>query len=233
MAFWSTKKKDAVSRFLISSFGVKPKDLSLYELAFTHSSSVKNGLESNERLEFLGDAILDSIVAEYLFDKFPNKDEGLLTRMKSKIVNRKSLNHLGGLLGLSSLIKKQKTSQNNSIDGNAFEALIGALYLDAGFKKTKLIVVGLIEKHFSLKNLEKDEIDDKSRLYQWCQKEKVSLETRFVRIENENNFSYSATLFIGAKLIGKGKGLSKKSAEMAAAKEAFNSGVLNTINVNK
>lgn len=233
MAFFSNNKKNAISIFLRKSFGVRPKKIDVYRQAFTHSSSVKNSLDSNERLEFLGDAVLDSIVAEYLYEKYPNKDEGFLTRIKSKIVSRKSLNSLGYSLGLAQLIKQQKSMHKNSIEGNAFEALVGALYIDAGFTKTKDIVITLIEKHFSLAELEKDEIDDKSRLYQWCQKEKVSLETRFVRIENETGFSYSATLFIGAKLIGKGMGLSKKSAEKEAAKNAFDSGVLDSINIKK
>lgn len=233
MAFWSSNKKDAISLFLKSNFGVKPKNLAIYQQAFTHSSITKKDLESNERLEFLGDAILDSIVAEYLYQKYPLKDEGFLTQMKSKIVNRKSLNKLGNSLGLEALINRQKGVKKESIEGNAFEALVGALYIDGEFKKTKQIVLMLIDKHFSLVELEKTETDYKSKLYQWCQKERVNLETRFVRFEKNSGFSYKATLFLEDRLIGEGIGLSKKSAEKRAAKNVFESGVLNTLRVNK
>ena len=233
MALWSFNKKDAVSLFLKSNFGVSPNNLAIYRQAFTHSSLATKSFESNERLEFLGDAILDSIVAEFLFEKYPKKDEGFLTQMKSKIVNRKSLNNVGRALDLEQLIKRQKGVKKESIEGNAVEALIGALFLDAGFKKTKQIVLLLIEKYISLVELEKTETDFKSKLYQLCQRERVNVEARFIRFENDNGFAYKATLFIDNRLIGEGKGLSKKIAEKIAAKSAIESGVLDTINVNK
>lgn len=194
---------------------------------------VNKNFDSNERLEFLGDAILDSIVAEFLFEQYPHKDEGFLTKMKSKIVNRKSLNHIGSILKLETLIKRQKGINKGSIEGNAFEALVGALFIDAGFKKTKRIVLKLISKHISLSNLENNDTDFKSMLYQWCQKERKNVEARFIRFETETGFAYKATLFIDNRLIGEGKGLSKKTAEKLAAQSAIESGVLNTINVKK
>ncbi len=233
MALWSFNKKDSISLFLKSNFGVSPKNIAVYRQAFTHSSTVSKPLDSNERLEFLGDAILDSIVAEFLFEIYPHQDEGFLTQMKSKIVNRKSLNEIGSALDLASLIKRQKGVKKASIEGNAFEALIGALFIDAGFKKTKKIVLSLLKKHISLNNLEQVDTDFKSQLYQWCQKERVNVEARFIRFENEAGFAFKSTLFIGNRLIGEGIGLSKKIAEKEAAKQAIESGVLNTINVKK
>ena len=233
MAFWSRTKKDSITLFLKQNFGIKPKNIALYQQAFTHSSSVKNGLDSNERLEFLGDAILDSVISEYLYEHYPNKSEGFLTQMRSKIVKGTSLNRVGAALKLSKLLKKQKNVRKISIEGNAFEALLGALFLDAGFKKTKQIILRLLDEHYSLVELEKTEMDFKSSLYQWCQKEKMNLETRFVRCETSLGFSYAATLLIEETVIGEGSGPSKKSAEKIAAKQALASGVLDKINVKK
>lgn len=227
MAFWSSLKKDSISLFLKKNFGVKPKNLAIYQQAFTHSSYAENPLESNERLEFLGDAILDSVVGEYLYLHYPKKDEGFLTKMRSKIVNRASLNQLGNKYDLVSIVKHQKGIHRGSIEGNAFEALIGAIYLDSGYKTTKRIIEEIIQKEIILKDLEKIETEYKSKLYQWCQKNKFNVETRFTRFETQIGFSYKATLFIENTLIGEGIGLSKKIAEKIAAEQAFQSGVLN------
>ncbi len=171
-------KKFANSLFMI--LGFYPKNISLYYQAFRHGSSdtIKKGItESNERLEYLGDAILGSVVAEYLFKIYPFKDEGFLTQMRSKIVNRAKLNKLSVKLGLNDMISsKIKTAVGSSMNGDAFEALIGAAYLDRGYVQTKIFVVQRILKiHFDLDELEQTDEDYKSRLIQWSQKEKKNL----------------------------------------------------------
>ncbi|NJK87062.1 MAG: hypothetical protein HC906_14895 [Bacteroidales bacterium] len=137
----------------------------------------KDVSKNNERLEYLGDAILDSIVAEYLFNKYPDKDEGFLTQMRSKIVNRENLNHIAIKLGIPNIIKSKINCENHkSIYGDALEALIGALYLDKGFKKTRKIVLErIIRNHINMAKLQETEHDFKSRIIEWGQKNKKDI----------------------------------------------------------
>ena len=235
MAFWpSPKNKDEISRFIISTFGLSPKNVELYHVAFTHSSVAKKSEANNERLEFLGDSILDSVVAEYLFKKFPDKNEGELTQMKASVVSRDTLNAIGAALELNRFIKKTRSKQiNRFIEGNTFEALIGALFLDHGYNKTQKALTKILVKHSPIEEAERSEIDYKSKLYQWCQKNKMQLETRFINFEKDGELFYRATLFIDDRLIGTGVAISKKLAEKIAAENAFRDDTLSKVSVKK
>jgi ribonuclease-3 len=180
----------------------------------------------NERLEFLGDAILDAVIAEYLYRIYPEQDEGFLTQLRSKIVKRKQLNKLAQKLGMSILIKSN-TSMNQgqkNILGNAFEALIGAVYLDKGYLKTKKFIIDrILARYLDLEKLSQKESDYKSRLIEWAQKNKK--EISFVSKE-EINVGSRKMIFMSNVLImdqsyGTGAGYSKKEAEQKAAEQAL------------
>lgn len=223
MVFWSPSKKDKLYVFLKQTFGIKPKQFELYQQAFLHASHTQEPLKSNERLEFLGDAILDSVVAEYLYETYPVKDEGFLTKMKAKIVNRNALKLVANELGLAEFIKHQKGIENTALSGDVLEALIGAIYLDAGFKVAKQLIIDLLENNYSLSALEESDYDYKSLIYQWCQRERKTLNTLF---QEGEDVAYVAKLFIDQIMIGTGGGRSKKTAEKNAAKNAWQSGIL-------
>lgn len=208
--------------------GFYPDNIYLYKQAFRHRSTaveVKNGFkDSNERLEFLGDAILSAVIADYLFMRFPYKDEGFLTEMRSKIVSRASLNKLSEKLSITKLVQKNnETGINKSIAGDAFEALIGAIYIDKGYLFTKNIILNRILKfHVDVENLEFSESNYKSRLIEWVQKEKKSIEFVVVQeIGNGNNKLFSINVVIDGKVEGNGKDFLKKKAEQIAAEVAY------------
>lgn len=210
-------------------FGYCPGNISLYQLAFRHKSvaeEVTNGnKKSNERLEYLGDAILDSVVAELLFKKFPYKGEGFLTEMRSKIVSRAQLNHLSHKLGLNKLINSANDSRSNckSINGDAFEAFVGALYLDKGYTFTrKIIIKRIINIHLDLDELETQIINFKSKLVEWGQKEKKEVEFRMVEeIGDGFKKQFLVKIFIDGEVIESGQNFSIKGAEQIAAEKAF------------
>ncbi|MFP5471123.1 MAG: ribonuclease III [Bacteroidia bacterium] len=235
MALWrSSNKKDDFTDFIKSVFGLKPKDLSLYKTAVTHGSITKSKWDNYERLEFLGDTILDTIVAEFLFNEFPKKTEGELTQMKSVIVSRDALNKVGKELQLKRFIKTSLGNQKNRyIEGNVLEALFGAIFLDHGYKKTKQAVVGVLSKHLNLKEIENVEADYKSQLYQWCQKHKKSLDKSFSSFEKDGSKHYNVAFFIDNLLVGQGDGTSKKTAEKIAAENAIKNDALSKFSVKK
>jgi ribonuclease-3 len=207
--------------------GFAPRNQVLYQLALVHKSIsfsiFKDFSINNERLEYLGDAILDAIIAEYLFKKFPDKDEGFLTQMRSKIVNRENLNHIAIKLGIPNIIKSKLSSENHkSLYGDALEALIGALYLDKGFKKTKEIVLErIIYNHINLTRLQDTENDFKSRIIEWGQKNKKNVSFTCFEEQSDNNTIFISHLIIVDEIIGRGMGSSKKEAEQNAAKQAL------------
>jgi ribonuclease-3 len=225
---WSTTKEDKVlQKFIEAKFGCRPKRLQLYRTALTHKShsNTLEEVESNERLEFLGDTILDSVVAEYLFHKYPNQDEGSLTKLKSKLVSRKSLSTMGASIGIRNhiLYQKGRAIQMSTLEGNALEALIGAIYLDRGYQVIKkAIEQHLFEKFVDLNKLLTEEIDFKSRLYIWSQKNKLNLEF-IIKEENHNGkfWEYVSLVQINGKHYGQGTATSKKSAEQKAAKQTL------------
>jgi len=210
-------------------FGFKPGNISLYKLAFRHKSAASlgsNGFKhSNERLEYLGDAVLGSVVADFLFKKFPYKDEGFLTEIRSRIVSRQNLNMLSRKLGLDNMVQTSRENQSvgTSILGDAFEAFVGALYLDKGYRFTQRIIVQkIIQNHLDLDELISKEVNFKSKLIEWAQKEKHSIEF-IVTDELENNKKlkiYVVNLLIDGQQIASGKDFSIKKAEQNAAEQA-------------
>lgn len=222
-----TNEELQVIRFVLAEFGYKPQKASYFIQALTHKSSLTDHeqLAANERLEFLGDSILDAVVASFVYEKYPEIDEGQLTKIKSRIVNRKSLSAIGERMGIRKhLIYSQGRSINLAgLEGNAFEALIGAIYLDGGFDKTQSVLKNTVfRKHLNLNKLLEEELDFKSALFIWCQRKKLVLEfmlsdEQFI----EGKAVYEMTVQINRTAYGKGKGHSKKEAEQAAAKETL------------
>lgn len=209
--------------------GFKPQNIEIYQRAFTHSSSHKtdkNGtVISYERLEFLGDAMLGSVIAAYLYREVPNENEGYLTKMRAKIVSRENLNNLGKQLKLVELVTS-KVSQRHfgeNIHGNLFEALVGAIYLDRGYLTCeKFINKKLITPYVDIERLEGKIISYKSLLIEWCQKNK---KTFAIKVEEEKSAEaqkhFSAQLFIDGKVVSKARATSKKRAEETASKRAY------------
>jgi ribonuclease-3 len=209
--------------------GFYPGNIELYRQAFRHTSAaihLKDGLKnSNERLEFLGDSIIGSVVAEYLFKKFPFKDEGFLTKMRSKIVSRNQHNQIALKMGLNKFVEAQSDrfgGKPSSINGDAYEALIGAIYLDKGYAVAKDFLINrIINVHIDIDELETKEIDFKSKLIEWAQKEKK--EYRFEVVEDGAitvDKNYLIHLVIDNHVLGKAQHFSKKRAEQLAAEQA-------------
>jgi ribonuclease-3 len=205
--------------------GFYPVNLSLYKLAFSHKSVAKEtskGIKlSNERLEFLGDAVLGSVVAELLFKRFPYRDEGFLTEMRSKIVSRENLKQLAMKMGIDKMVQKDVATVGfRSMYGDAFEALIGAIYLDKGYKTVqKFILNRIISIHLDLNHLEATENNFKSKVLNWGQKEKHNVVFETVE-ENSNTRLIKVRLIIDDKEIATGLDFSKKKAEQIAAEMA-------------
>ena len=205
--------------------------MDLYFLAMRHTSAAKEKrkgfVESNERLEYLGDAVLGMIIAEYLFNKYPFKDEGFLTEVRSRIVNREHLNQLAKKIGLSDLIEYNGHLKGNalsfkSIYGDALEALIGACYLDKGYTRCKTFVLKkLVIPHVDLDQIIKTDINFKSKIIEWSQKENKDLKFEVYELKNQNHFKkFEAKIYVAKKEISTGHGLSKKKAEQNAAEKS-------------
>lgn len=211
--------------------GFVPGNIKLYQMAFRHKSvavPIKGGVKnSNERLEFLGDAVLGSVVAELLFKLYPYKGEGFLTEMRSKIVSRANLNQLSRKLGFDKLIQYDARmigypTKQGSLLGDAFEALIGAVYLDKGYQFTReFLLTHIIKPHVDIHTLEITETNFKSRLIEWCQQE--GKEVIFVQIQNpddEYTKMFNIEVVVGGEVCGIGRDFNKKSAEKLAAERA-------------
>ena len=186
-------------------------------VASINEQGIKN---SYERLEYLGDAILGMIVAEYLYMSYPFKEEGFLTEIRAKIVNRESLNRLGQKIGLKELVQYNQNSRaHRSVYGDCMEALIGAVYLDHGFEYSKKFVIKkLIKPHYELEELVSKITNFKSRLLEWSQKEGKDL--RFEIISEEDR-KFTAQVFLNDQPMAKGFGFSKKKAEQDAAQKTY------------
>jgi len=209
--------------------GFLPGKLDLYELAITHKSAcltLSDGTSlNNERLEYLGDAILNAIIADYLYLQFPESDEGFLTQLRSKIVKRKELNKLAYLLGISPLIVTNRNQHQEKMNllGNALEAIIGAIYLDKGYYRAKkFVITKILDKHLDLERIARKESDFKSRIIEWAQKNKKEISF----VSQESSDEGRDTVFISRVVLydqelGSGTGYSKKDAEQRAAEEAL------------
>lgn len=221
-----TSQNPQITAYVKRYFGFTPRRIDLYEQALRHSSvavrengGVKN---SNERLEYLGDAVLDCIVADYLYNNYPNKTEGDLTKMKAKIVSRRNLNAMGVDVDLPAHLDLNLGGQevHRSIVGNAFEAIVGAIYLDKGFDFTEKVLIKLLTKHGLNMKVHMD-TDYKSKLHEWCQKEKKSLGFRVLHEEQDaGKTRYVVAVLVNNDEMGMGEGKSKKSAEQLAARQA-------------
>lgn len=209
--------------------GSKPFNLSLFKLAIKHASAAEesiNGMKiSNERLEYLGDAILGAIVAEFLFIKFPYRDEGFLTEIRSRMVNREALNQIAMKVGLSKIIEEEYKGKNlvshKSIYGDALEALVGAVYLDRGYHFCKKFILKRIIIHFDLDNIIKTTSNFKSKVIEWSQKENFEVDFKTVSVSGNQRFKeFEVELVVNKEIVATGKGATKKKAEQEAAKNA-------------
>jgi len=223
------KSKDKSSRelssFIVKTFGVKPKNIRLYSDAVRHKSIARDtDKEDNERLEFLGDAVLDMIVAEQLYELYPHKTEGELTQLKARIVNRKTLGTVGIEMGLERVVKfiDGKYVNKNTICGNAFEAVIGAIYVDRGFERAKSVTRKILTQYLNYDKIVQNDPDYKSQILVWSQKNKQPIHFEEILVEDLGHEKmYHFEIKCDGKTIGKGKGKSKKSAEQEASKNAL------------
>jgi len=210
--------------------GFRPGDLRIYEIAFIHRSAsltLPDGKKvNNERLEFLGDAVLDVILSDFLFEKFPAANEGFMTKIRSRIVNRDILNQIATSMGIDKILISNVSSGHPTkhLYGDAFEALIGAVFLDKGFKKTKkFFMVNVLQRYLDFEKIINTDNDYKSLVFEWVQKKKANLS--FIYNE-EYDFEkkksvFTTTLNIDKEEYGKGQGASKKEAEQEASCQAW------------
>lgn len=210
--------------------GFRPGNLKIYEAAFIHRSAsytLPDGKRiNNERLEYLGDAVLDAILSDYLFKKFPDADEGLLTKIRSRIVNREVLNQLAISIGIDKLLISNVNSARNSrsLCGDALEALIGSIFIDKGFRRTKkMFIKKILSKYLDINNIINTDNDYKSLVFEWVQKNKANLMFTY---NEEYDFDqkksvFTTTLFINKEEYSTGVGATKKGAEQEASRNAW------------
>ena len=215
-----------LTRNLEHLLGFRPIHIRYYELALRHRSKTEEDDCNNERLEFLGDAILGAIIAEYLFKKYPTQDEGFLTELRSRIVRRETLNNVAMRMGLNKLVQynvQDKGLSRSHIFGNALEALIGAIYLDIGFKKTQhYILKTLIKEYVDVDTLEATDPNYKNKLLSWAQRHghSISFETIEEKMEGQRRL-FTIGVLMNNELIATGNSYSKKDAGQVAAQKAL------------
>lgn len=222
-----SKEELEIIKFMIERFGYRPKKIDVFRLALTHKSISNNtdGEISNERLEFLGDAILDAVIADFLFRRFPKEDEGYLTKIKSKIVSRRTLGMIGHEMEIKEILRynRGRAIKLETIEGNALEAIFGAIYLDGGFSSVeKCIKTHVFRKYVDLNQILEEEIDFKSKLFIWSQKNRLPIIFKVLTEENRGaTWYYVVQILINNQEYGRGSGSSKKQAEQAASKETL------------
>lgn len=229
MAFLSnifySKQDRGLRKQLRNVLGFTPQKLNLYKTALSHRSVREGADENNERLEFLGDAILSSIVAHYLFMRYPYKEEGFLTEMRSKMVNRNQLNDIAVKIGLKKITLFNRFDNSlkiSQIFGNTLEALVGAVYLDKGYEQTKRwVTVQIINPHLYMKDLENLDINQKNKLYGWANKNgrQLEFETLDEKVENGRRL-FTIAAKIDGEVIAEAKAFNKKDASQVAAQIA-------------
>jgi len=222
------------NRILVRSIqniaGVTPRNIELYKLATQHRSIARQnniGLkESNERLEYLGDAILGSIVAEYLFKKYPLKDEGFLTEIRSRIVNRDALNNAARNMGISDIVEftsnRKSRQAYKSIYGDTLEALIGAIYLDKGYKATRRFIIHkLLRQQYDLEKIIQINPNYKSKIIEWAHRKNKEIKFEITQVKgSSHNREFRAELQVEGETVAEGNGYSKKKAEQDAAQKS-------------
>ena len=223
--FLDNKSDKEFKKQLRNVLGFTPENLSLYKTALSHRSIREGADENNERLEFLGDAVLSSLVGHYLFMRYPYKDEGFLTEMRSKMVNRNQLNDIALKMGLKKITFYNKFDSSlkiSQIFGNTLEAVVGAVYLDKGYKKTqKWVTKHIINPHMFMDDLEVLDINQKNKLYGWANKngKVLEFETLEEKIENGRRL-FTIGAMVDGELIAQAKAYNKKDASQIAAQLA-------------
>ena len=220
-------RERSLAKRLRRLIGFTPSNLDLFRLAFSHKSTSSEkaiASQNNERLEYLGDAVLGTIVAEYLFKKYPSSDEGFLTKMRSKIVKRKSLNLIGDQMGLDMLLNEfNQTRISRSMLGNAVEALVGAVYLEKGYEVTsKFVVRKILRNYVNIHELEHYDDNFKSRLLEWCQKNGQGVSYKLLaRYKYEKRDRFKVAVMVNGKRVATADDYNKKSAEQTASERAL------------
>ena len=223
-----SKPQRSFKQTISEIIGYTPKKIYLFKRVFTHRSLEKvddDGRKINyERLEFLGDAVLGTIIGNYLFTKMPNADEGTLTQMRSKIVRREFLNHVGKSLNLYPLLQSrtEKNQYNDNVHGNIFEALVGAVFVDGGFLKCRSFVsTKVIHPYVDLDDLKSRVISFKGTLVNWFQKQKMSYKYDVFEDSGTNKLMFKAKLFVGNALVASARESNKKRAAEKVSKRAY------------
>jgi len=223
--FFPKESGSSFKKHLKNILGFAPGNIALYKTALTHRSVREASDENNERLEYLGDAILSALIADYLFKRYPYKEEGFLTEMRSKMVNRQQLNEIALRMGIKKVTLYNKSDGSlkvSQIFGNTLEALVGAIYLDKGYKKTsKWVAERIVLPHMYMEDLELLEINHKNKLYGWANKNGKALEFATVDEKFENGrrlFTIAAT--VDGEVVSQAKGYNKKDASQIAAQLA-------------
>ncbi len=216
-----------LARRLRNLIGFTPAYLELFKLAFHHKSTFSSrnyAIANNERLEFLGDAVLSTIIAEYLFSKYPNSDEGFLTKMRSKIVRRNSLDDIADRMGLDILLSFYNTTRlSRSMLGNALEALVGAVYIEKGYAYTRDYVIRrVLRQYLNIQELEQVDDNYKSQLLEWCQRHGHTVEYKLLsRYKCDKRDKFKIGVFVDGKKMGVADDFNKKSAEQLASERAM------------
>lgn len=227
--YWLSPEKEFVRR-LRRLLGFTPAYLKLFQLAFQHKSSNHDqqkshfGGQNNERLEYLGDAVLGTIVAEYLYKKYPTEDEGFLTKMRSKIVKRRSLNEIGDNMGLDEILSTYNNTRiAKSMLGNAVEALVGAVYVEQGYKRTtKFVVRRMLRDYVDIDRLETFDDNYKSQLLEHCQKKGQKVDyTVLKRFKQNKRDRFRVAVMVNGKKLAVGEDFNKKAAEQLASRRAL------------
>ena len=222
---FSNRNRKEFLTHLVNLLGFSPGRISLYIAALSHRSVKEKATDNNERLEYLGDAILGGIIADFLFMKYPYKGEGFLTEMRSKMVNRQMLNDIAirmGLKKITSYNKQDSSLKSSQIFGNALEALVGAIYIDKGYKATKRWVFKkIIIPHLFMDDLEQIEINQKNKLYSWANKSGKLLEFETIdeKVENGRRL-FTVGAIIDGEVLAEGRAFNKKDAGQIAAQNA-------------
>lgn len=221
----SNEQREQFRQSLKNVLGFKPGNLDLYMTALSHRSVKETPEENNERLEYLGDAILSAVVADYLFMRYPKKGEGFLTEMRSKMVNRQMLNDIALKMGVKKITQFNKIDsalKNSQIFGNTLEALVGAIYLDKGYKQTlRWVTKRIVLPHLLLDDLEAQDINVKNKLIGWANKQNRTIDFETLEEKQEKG---RRLFIVGVKLDGEviaaGRGYNKKDASQMAAIQA-------------